>query len=400
MNLCIVQPWYASLSETFIQSHIDRLPASITAVHGRPPHIGDMPVLSDSLPARIKRIAALKLIRSSPNATDFAYQKVLKDSRADAVLAEYGPAGTAVMSVCERLGIPFIVHFHGYDACRHDVIREFSDRYTEMFRRAGAIVAVSKEMRQQLISLGAPAEKVYYNPYGVDCTTFSAENPASTPPMFLAVGRFVPKKAPHLLVAAFSKVVQQHPAARLRMIGDGPLLGVSQELASALGIGHAVEFLGPQPHTVVRREMAGARAFVQHSVIAEDGDREGTPNTILEAGASGLPVVSTYHAGIPDVVLHEKTGLLVCERDADEMSKQMMRLIDDPALAARLGSAARERITSHFEIQDSIERLWSIIEGCVRGTDLPPLEKRTNGEQRKAERSFSNRNELIAQKHV
>ena len=372
MNLCIVESSTLRLTETFIRAHIDYLPGNVTAVHGQPPHVGARPILSGSLAARISRVVRRNKEGVSDN--EIAYERTLRRTKADAVLAEYGISGVDVMRVCRKLQIPLIVHFHGYDACRNDVLDKYSKRYTELFQFADAVIAVSRAMREQLISLGAPPENVFYNPYGVDCRAFEQTRPAAAPAVFLAVGRFVQKKAPHLLLVSFAEVYREHPEAELRMIGDGPLLGVCRDLASALKIDPAVHFLGAQPHQVVRAEMLRARAVVQHSVVADDGDSEGTPNSLLEAGAGGLPVVSTWHAGIPDVVLHEKTGFLVAERDVDGMAKHMKQMVVKPDLAAKLGAAARRRVETYFRMDQSIGRLSAIIASCIEGHARPPLD--------------------------
>ena len=372
MNLCIIQSSPLSLTETFIRAHLELISGNVTGVHGHPPRVDEKPVLSNSLGARIVRV--IRRNKDAVSDQEIAYERILRSTKADAVLAEYGISGVDAMRVCLRLEIPMIVHFHGYDACREDVLAKYSERYRELFEFAHAVIAVSRAMREQLIALGAPAEKVFYNPYGVDCRAFEQSKPASAPPVFLAVGRFVQKKAPHLLLLSFAEVHRRHPEAELRMIGDGPLLGVCRDLASALKIDKAVHFLGAQPHQVVRDEMLRARAVVQHSVVADDGDSEGTPNSLLEAGAGGLPVVSTRHAGIPDVVLHQETGLLVAERDVDGMAKHMKQLVIEPDLAAALGAAARRRIETYFRMEQSIGRLSSIITSCVEGRDRPPLD--------------------------
>src|SRR5690606_23417476 len=126
--------------------------------------------------------------------------------------------------------------------------------------------------------------------------------------------------APHLTLHAMKLVLDQVPEARLRMIGDGPLLGTCQDIAQALAIDHAVTFLGACPHEQVFAEMQSARAFVQHSVVSRDGNSEGTPNSVLEASAAGLPVVATRHAGISDVIADNGTGFLVVERDVQGMA--------------------------------------------------------------------------------
>ena len=372
MNLCLVQSSALRITETFIRAHIERIRANVTAVHGQPAECGDKAILSNSLLARASRVVQRQLVSASD--IEIAYAKVFRSRKIDVVLAEYGPSGVDVMYPCQKLGIPLVVHFHGYDAYRVDVLARLGDHYKVLFQQASAIVAVSKAMRNQLIALGAPADKVFNNPCGVDCEAFEQSRPAEAPPVFLAVGRFVQKKAPHLSLVAFANVLRRHPEAELRMIGDGPLLGVCQELASALKINESVHFLGAQPHHVVRDQMRIARAFVQHSVVADDGDSEGTPVSVLEAGAGGLPVVSTRHAGIPDVVSDEETGLLVEERDVDGMAEHMKRLLVDPELAGSLGAAARRRIETYFGMERSIGRLSSIILSTVENRDQPPLD--------------------------
>jgi glycosyltransferase involved in cell wall biosynthesis len=183
--------------------------------------------------------------------------------------------------------------------------------------------------------------------------------------LFLAVGRFVEKKASHLTIQAFAKVHEAFPEARLRMIGDGPLLKDCRELAKNLGAAEAIEFLGTQPHAVVGSEMSRARCFVQHSVEAASGDCEGTPVGILEAGASGLPVISTRHSGIPEIVVEGETGFLVDEKDVEAMTQHMLQIAQSAALADRLGVAARKRIETHFSLEGTIAALWDVIEECI-----------------------------------
>jgi colanic acid/amylovoran biosynthesis glycosyltransferase len=363
-SLCVATPYEPALSETFIRGHIERLPARVTLLYGWPLAHEGRPILS------VPRRAAHKLRRTllrggiERELTD-AYATAFRRARADAVLAEYGPVGVLVKDACRRLGVPLVVHFHGFDASAREVLEEHRDSYPEMFRAACAVVAVSRAMRQRLIALGAPTEKVRYNPYGIDCEEFGGAEPESAPPVFVAVGRFVEKKAPHLTLRAFDAVRRAHPSARLRMVGEGPLLESCRALAAELGLGGAVEFLGAQSHERVREEMRAARCFVQHSVEAPNGDCEGTPLGILEAGASGLPVVSTRHAGIPDAVVEGETGLLVEEGDVGGMAEGMAGLAGDAALAGRMGRAARRQIAENFSVEKSDRNLWAIIESCM-----------------------------------
>ena len=274
-----------------------------------------------------------------------------------------------MLNVCQELNIPLVVHFHGYDAYLQELLDRHKTAYKRMFDYASAIIAVSRHMTEQLVNLGAPAEKVFYNPYGVEIAKFKQASVLSSPLQVLAVGRFVEKKAPYLTILAFNKVLERLPEARLVMVGAGILHDVCSKLIKALHIEHAVELKGIVNHDGVAALMQQSRVFVQHSLVPASGDTEGTPVAILEAGAAGLPVVSTRHAGITDVVIHGKTGFLVDEGDIDAMSDYVYQLLNNPELASEMGKNAREHICENYNMEGSIKKLRNILEHCaVRDT--------------------------------
>ncbi len=369
-KVCIISPNKNAYSETFVRTHIEKLPATVKLLYGGwfPTHMeDDTTLLPSDLIHKAIRYAWYKLAGSSPqHFKDKALTHFLQTNRVNAVLAEYGPTGVAVMNPCLAAGVPFVVHFHGFDAYDQETLRQNSSAYKRMFAAASALIAVSRDMERQLLALGVPRKKLFYNPCGVDTALFSGAAPETAPPVFVAVGRFVDKKAPHLTLLAFEKVIEVYPDARLQMIGDGELLESCTQLARALGICHAVEFLGPRPHPEVAAAMRQARAFVQHSIRATYGDSEGTPVAVLEAGAAGLPVVATRHAGIQDVVVDGETGLLVDEGDIEGMARCMIQLAEGHELAGRLGKAARSRIVTQFSLERSIGGLWSIVEAAIQ----------------------------------
>jgi glycosyltransferase involved in cell wall biosynthesis len=260
-----------------------------------------------------------------------------------------------------------VVHFHGFDAYDKPTLNSYGDSYRKLFEEAAAIIAVSRDMVARLRELGAAEQKIVYNPYGVDTELFRGARPADAPPVFLAAGRFVDKKAPHLTLLAFRRALEQCPEARLIMIGDGELLEACKQLARALGVADCVDFRGALPHEVVAAEMRAARGFVQHSLTATYGDSEGTPVAILEAGSSGLPVVSTRHGGIPEVVLDGITGYLVEEADVDGMASRIARLACDPVLAGGMGAEARLHIERNFPMQRQIAELAKILNSSAAG---------------------------------
>jgi glycosyltransferase involved in cell wall biosynthesis len=231
-----------------------------------------------------------------------------------------------------------------------------------MFGQARSIIAVSRHMRDQLIDLGAPPEKIEFNPYGIDVDLFSKGEPATAPPVFLAVGRFVAKKAPDQTIEAFAKISAKYPDARLEMIGDGPLHKSCRDLARHLGVSERVKFWGAIPHLEAARIMARARCFVQHSITPDSGDMEGTPLAVLEAMATRLPVVATRHGGIVDVVSDGETGYLVDEFDVASMANAMARLIESPKTASRMGAAGRAFVLTNHSMDQQIGALASILQ--------------------------------------
>ena len=368
-RVCVVHLVPDDVTETFAHAHAERLPCDVSLVHGdkrRPLYVDGRPIFSRRLGPRSLR-RAQRAARSwrgidAEAATNLAiYTRAFSRARCDAVLAEFGHVGVDAMDACRHLELPLIVHFHGFDAYARRVLDRYGSRYPQLFQQAAAVIAVSAPMRDALLALGAADEKTYTVPYGVDTTRFLGAVPDRAEPVVLAVGRFVEKKAPQLTIEAFASASQQHPSARLRMIGDGELLPACRELTERLGIEEKVAFLGPQPHDRVAEEMQRARVFAQHSIVARDGDSEGTPVAIIEASATGLPVVSTRHAGIPDVVIDGKTGFLVDEHDVVAMARHLERLVVDPVLAMHLGRAGRRQIEDRFTIESSIASLWAII---------------------------------------
>jgi colanic acid/amylovoran biosynthesis glycosyltransferase len=284
-----------------------------------------------------------------------------KKNKIQVVLAENGITGFQVLKACKELKLPLVVHFHGFDAYSNVVLEQHKENYKKMFAYASAIIAVSRHMTEQLIKLGAPAEKVFYNAYGVDTSKFRQGCRRTSTMQVIAVGRFVEKKAPYLTILAFEKVLKRLPEAKLVMVGSGILHDVCRRLVESLHIEDSVDLRGVLSHDRVAELMQQSRVFVQHSLVPASGDSEGTPLAILEAGASGLPVVSTKHTGIIEAVLHGKTGFLVNEGDIDAMADYLYQLLSNPELATRMGNNARKHISENFN-DINLKKLRHILE--------------------------------------
>lgn len=360
-TLAIFSPNRNQYSETFIQAH-KKLDFNIKFYYGGwlPTALEmDNNILKLSFKERIKR----KRLRGF----GFEEKRILfslRKENVDAVLAEYGPTACESLKMIKYLKLPLLVHFYGFDASEKDTLLKYGEKYKEVFDYAEKIMVVSNRMKQALISLHCPENKLVINYCGPDSSFFSLK-PDFKQKIFASMGRFVNKKAPHLTIQAFKKVVEKYPDAKLIMAGDGDLLKICKALTKALNLNTNIIFTGILNREEEKLLFENALAFVQHSVVADNGDSEGTPVAILEAQAAGLPVISTYHAGIPEVVIHEETGLLVEEHDVDGMSKNMIRILEEDGLAKRLGDAGRMRVRKNFTTERHLRTLQREIEKAI-----------------------------------
>lgn len=342
-KLAIVSTNRSKYSETFIQSHLMNLYDDVLYLYE-----GYFP----------KKFSEDKLI-SEYTISDV--KKLLVEKKVTAVLAEYGPSGVEMMHICEELSIPLIVHFHGYDAYRDDILLSYGAHYPEMFGKTDAIVVVSKHMAGQLINLGCDASKVFHIPYGVHTNLFSQYNTDIKIDQIVACGRFVPKKSPQNTIRSFKKVHEKFPETQLVMIGDGELLDECKMLAQELHLGNHVQFTGSLGQNDIARIFAVSKIFVQHSITTQHHDSEGTPLVIMEAGAAGLPVVATRHAGIPDIIEEGVNGFLVPENDIDAMAEKIIFLLSEPNKAEEMGCNLKNKVLDYYTMNRYMNDLRNLI---------------------------------------
>ncbi len=295
-----------------------------------------------------------------------AFRNYLKRNNIKIVLAEFGTCGAEVFEDCRKADIPLIVTFRGYDIHHKEFFKTNRERYKDMLAYCSKIICVSNDILNKINNLYNVSEKLFYLPSLIDLNLFTYSDHSKNPPVFLFVGRFAETKSPHLVILSFHEVLKQIPDARLVMIGQGgggELFESSLILARALNIENKIDFKGVQTPQQVYEEMKKARVFVQHSLTTPvNGDKEGTPVSVREAMATGLPVVATNHAGIAEVITHKETGILVDEYDYITMAKEMFRVCSSDKLIYELGTVAAESIRSNELITNNIEYLSTLIE--------------------------------------
>ena len=370
-NLCIIKPNKSAFSETFIQAHIEGLAGNKKVLYGGtfPVYDHEDKTLIRSKVGLVSYLIQKKIFkRQRINVRTRALKKYLDNQKIDIVFAEYGMVGASVTEACKLANLPLIIHFHGADVYHRDTIEKYKTLYQEAFKYGSAFIAVSADMVEDLKRMGAPADKIYNASCGVNTKTFSALDISESKKYFLFVGRFVEKKSPASLIKAFKVVVEKYPDAKLWMVGNGPLFNDAKNLIQQLGLGDHIILTGVQKPEEIRDLMKKMRGFVQHSVTAANGDKEGTPVTILEASSSGLPVVSTRHSGIKEAVIDKVTGFLVDEYDITGMAEKIILLASSPELAVKFGKAGHDYMVNNYDINLRITLLNSIIENSINST--------------------------------
>lgn len=312
--------------------------------------------------------------------------------RFDVIHCHFGDVALRSLFAAPTLGAPLVASFYGFDCSRLPLERG-EDLYQRLFATANRVTALSGHMAARLRELGCPPELVVEHHIGIDPERFPFRprewEPGSRPARLLTVARLVEKKGVEYALRAVAAVATGHresapegeTADRMsgrgaggsrydleyEIIGDGPLRGGLEGLATELGLADVVRFRGAADQAVVRRAMDRADLFLLPSVTAGNGDQEGTPTVLMEAGACGLPVLSTRHAGIPEVVPEGGSGLLVRERDAKALAEGLRRLLSAPGVWPEMGRRGRTHVEEHY---NSV-RLAADLEALYRGLGAP-----------------------------
>ena len=280
--------------------------------------------------------------------------------------AHFGSIAADVARLAARLtGITYSFTAHAKDIFHEEV--DPAGLATKL-REAHTTVTVSDFNRTHLrAEFGEDAERVVrlYNSVDLEAFPFDPKGVAPGPARVAAVGRLVEKKGFGDLLTAVATLVDEGRDVHLDLVGTGPLEPVLREQVRTLGLGDRVTMHGALPQGRVREIVADAAVFAAPCVIGADGNRDGLPTVLLEALALGTPAVSTPVTGIPEIVRHEETGLLVPESDPGALAAALARTLDEPEAAAERARAARSLLEADFDFRDHAVTLQGIFREAI-----------------------------------
>ncbi len=387
LKICYVLKRYPRFSETFIVNEILALEAQGMEIHIvaiKPPTEGVFHENLSKVKAPVTYLPALsqsptKFFHNLTKATscyglvavgelfdqDIAdlehglrVAKIVRDIGAQVIHAHFATSAAAIARIASRLtDIPYTVTAHAKDIFHEDVVQ------TALQARlcdAARVVTVSEFNLRHLTSLFPEATqniKRIYNGLPLDVLPVRVDRaPANR---VVGVGRLIEKKGMRFLLQAIAKLAQKFPQVRCDIVGDGPLRQSLMEQAALLGISEHVRFRGILPQHQVHQLMVQADVFVAPCIVAEDGDRDGLPTVLLEAMAIGTPCVATPVTGIPEIITHRKTGMLVPEGDAAAIFEACTMLFEDADLALTIAGSAAHLIAQQFDSARNTEQLIS-----------------------------------------
>lgn len=258
-------------------------------------------------------------------------EKTIRTQRPDVLHAHFGPVACRYAAMAKRLNIPLVASFYGYDFARVPFEKPaFREKYRHLFQQAALVTATGDTSAQWLIEQGCPPEKTRPVPLGISIPDF--QGPERTKKEgrlhMLQIATFTEKKGHLDTLEAFRAALKNAPDMQLTLAGerqDRRLFDEVQQFIRRHELEARVRVLDFVPHERLPELLQAADLFIHPSRTTGRQDREGSPVVIAEAQASGLPVVSTRHADIPQLVLHEKTGLLAPERAPEALTRHIER---------------------------------------------------------------------------
>jgi colanic acid/amylovoran biosynthesis glycosyltransferase len=277
----------------------------------------------------------------------------------------FGNAAVHLLPLLRRSPVPVVVSFHGSDVAGSMVSPGYAAAVQEMFALAAAVPCRSDQLASAVGRLGCPAEKLRLMRTVLPEIPFlQRQPPADGAWKIVQAARLVAKKGLAASLRAFAAFTKQFPLATFTIAGEGPMEDELRGLARELGLAERVRFAGFLQQDALQQLFRESHIFLHPSETA-GGDVEGVPNALLEAMAGGLPVVATWHGGIPEVVRDGETGLLCAERDVEGLTAALLRLADSPEYFEQLSSRASASVKEQFSASRQIAAVEGIYSEAI-----------------------------------
>lgn len=303
--------------------------------------------------------------------------ELYKDAGYKLIHAHFAVDGLRVYPLAKQMNVPLIITLHGYDINIHKEwwhnggggrsMTSYPEKLVAISREENVhFLAVSEAIKVRAIDYGLPEEKITVSYIGVDCEQFKPSNiPVSERKQVLFIGRLVEKKACQYLLSAFKNIQDKFEYLDLVVVGSGPQESMLKNLACEHDV--RVRFLGALDGEQIKAELAKSRVLCLPSITAENGDAEGLPIVVLEAQSCGVPVITSARGGATEGIIDGVTGYAHKEKDIDELSSMLEKILSDDVLAEQMGLHAREYMLNQMDINSCTKILESIYDNVYMG---------------------------------
>lgn len=285
----------------------------------------------------------------------FSPKEYVKKNKISLLHAHHGQLGILLLPFKAETRLPLVTSIRGRDATLANQPFGYLDNMKMLFNQGDCFFPVCQYLADRISSWGCPSEKIRVLYGGVDLAQYKYQEPKEGESQnILSVGRLVEKKGNRILMQAFQKIRDKFPNATLTLIGKGVLENDLKTLANQLNLGDSFRLFNHLPKDKVREYMSNADLFCAASLEASNGDVEGIPNTLKEAMALGVPVISTNHAGIPELITNKQEGILVQENNVDELAEALEFMLTNRWLWKTYSTAARQKVEHGFDLKKQL----------------------------------------------
>lgn len=309
-----------------------------------------------------KEAASLRLL--------YTVRPFLEAAPYDVVHCHFGPNGQRALFL-KQLGAlqgRLITSFHGHDVSAY-IKKQGVDVYQKLFAQGDMFLPISERMRADLVRMGCCEQRTQVHRMGIDVRAFTLvpRTLDGGPVRLLSVARLVEKKGIEYAIRAVAQSAKRGVRLEYTIVGDGQLREPLARLIDELQASETIKLIGWRHQEEVAQLMRQAHLLLAPSVTAANGDQEGIPVVLMEALASGMPVLTTNHSGIPELVSENESGFLVPERDVEALAERLCYLIEHPERWAAMGQIGRRHVEEQFDTERLNDRLVELYQQLVQG---------------------------------
>ncbi len=289
----------------------------------------------------------------------------------DVIIFQYGDLASKYIHIKNQynLNSKIVTFFRGGDIT--SCSKKKFGIYEELFKKGDIFLPICKYFKYRLDLLDCELKRTFVLYSGIDCKKFAYKKRVpfkkDGPIRIVSVNRLVQKKGLFFIVEAIHKLVELYPNIEYTIIGDGPKRFELEDQIKKLNLEDKVKLIGWLPQQDIINILHNSHIFLSASVTGKNGNQDAPVNVIKEAMLTGLPVVSTYHGGMLELVDNGISGWLVPERDQIGLVEKLSHLIKHPSKCIKMGLAGRKKVLSKFDMEDLNDQLEQLLLNLIEG---------------------------------